>query len=321
MRVAAGDAREPCSPAARRAGKARGERARPRSRPARSARGVVFIDVEKATWPVTVMCRILQVSPSGYYAWRNRPESAHDLDDLRIGVLIGEAFARSRSTYGSIRVHAALKANGLHVSRKRVMRLMRRLGLRGRTRRAFVVTTDSVKGAATADNLVARDFTATGPNQKWVGDVTYLRTPEGWIYLAIQLDLYSRRIVGWALSPVNDHRLALAALQAALHSRRPAPGLICHTDQGSPYVGAPYQKALAAVGAVCSMSRRGNCLDNAAMESWNATVKCELGEVFQSLGDAKRRLFDFIKVFYNQERLHSALGYQSPAAFERSAYA
>lgn len=281
----------------------------------------VFIDAEKATWPVTVMCWTLQVSPSGYYAWRQRPESAHDREDQRIGVLIGEAHARSRATYGSPRVHAVLKAKGIRTSRKRVMRLMKGLGLRGRRPRAFVRTTDSVPGAAAAADLIGRDFTAVAPNQKWVGDVTSLRTPEGWVYLAVLLDLYSRRVVGWAVSPVNDRKLALAALHAALVARRPPPGWIHHTDRGSPYLSEEYQKALEAAEARPSNSRRGNCLDNAAVESWNATLKCELGEVFDSLGDAERRLFDWIEGFYNPTRLHSANGDRSPAEYERAGVA
>lgn len=267
------------------------------------------------------MCRVLKVSPSGYYAWRKRPESAHDREDLRIGVLIGEAHARSRATYGSPRVHAVLKAKGLKVSRKRIMRLMKGLGLRGRRPRAFVRTTDSVLGEPAAPNLINRDFTASAPNLKWVGDVTYLRTPEGWIYLAVLLDLYSRRVVGWALSPINDRKLALVALKSALIARRPAPGWIHHTDRGSPYLSEEYQKALEDADATPSNSRRGNCHDNAAMESWNATLKCELGEVFDSLADAQRRLFDYIEVFYNQTRIHSANGHCSPAEFERAGIA
>lgn len=281
----------------------------------------VFIRAEKATWPVTAMCRVLKVSPSGYYAWRKRPESAHDVDDMRIGVLVGEAHARSRSTYGSPRIHAVLKAKGLKVSRKRVVRLMKGLGLRGRRPRAFVRTTNSVRGQAAAPNLLARDFTASAPDRKWVGDVTYLRTPEGWIYLAVLLDLYSRRVVGWGLSPVNDHELALAALRSALLARQPRPGWIHHTDRGSPYLGEAYQQALVDARATPSNSRRGNCLDNAAMESWNATLKCELGEVFESLADAQRKLFDYIEVFYNQVRIHSANGHCSPAEFERAGIA
>lgn len=281
----------------------------------------VFICAEKATWPVTVMCTVLKVSTSGYYAWRKRPESAHDREDVRLGVLIEEAHVRSRATYGSPRVHAVLRANGLRVSRKRVIRLMKGLGLRGRKPRAFVRTTESVPGAEAAPDLIGRDFTAVAPNLKWVGDVTYLRTPEGWVYLAVLLDLYSRRVVGWAVSATNDRKLALSALQAALVSRQPSPGWIHHTDRGSPYLSEDYQKALEGAQARPSNSRRGNCHDNAAMESWNATLKRELGEVFDSLGHTERSVFQYIETFYNTTRLHSSNGNRSPDEYERAGIA
>ena len=280
-----------------------------------------FIDVERATWPVTVLCRSLLVSTAGFYAWRDRPEAAHDAEDRRLGVLVWEAHKRSRETYGSPRVHAELRANGERVSRKRVVRVMRQLGLRGRSRRAFTRTTDSAHGLPTAPNLLARDFTASKPNERWVGDVTYLRTPQGWLYLAVILDLYSRMVVGWATSAMNDRKLAIRALDQALRRRRPDAGLLHHTDQGSPYASEDYQAAMERAGITCSMSRRGNCHDNAAMETWFATLKCELGERFDSAHEAMRQLFDFIEVFYNNQRRHSALGYSSPADFERAGLA
>ena len=268
-----------------------------------------------------VLCRALQVSTSGYYAWGQRPESAHDIEDMRLGVLIGESHRLSRGIYGSPRVHADLVAQGVRVSRKRVVRVMRELGLRGRSRRSYVRTTDSDHGLPTAENLLNRDFTASKPNERWVGDVTYLRTPGGWLYLAVILDLYSRMVVGWALSAANDRALAIDALNQALHRRRPDVGLLHHTDQGSPYASEDYQALLKKAGITCSMSRRGNCHDNAAMESWNATVKSELGESFAGASDASAKLFDYIEVFYNQRRRHSALDNVSPADFERAAAA
>lgn len=267
------------------------------------------------------MCRMLLVSVSGFYAWCKREESFHDREDRRLAVLVEEAYVRGRRTYGSPRVHAALAAKGVKVSRKRVIRLMQQRGLRGRTPRAFTRTTESVDGAAAAENLLNRDFTATAPNQKWVGDVTGLRVPEGWLYLAVLMDLYSRRIVGWALSPINDRKLALKALNAAVLSRQPTPGLLHHTDQGSPYVSEQYQEALLDLGATCSMSRRGNCHDNAAMESWNASMKKDIGEKFESYDDAHRKIFDYIEVFYNQVRIHSANDNRSPAEYERAGFA
>ena len=176
-------------------------------------------------------------------------------------------------------------------------------------------------GAEAAPDLIGRDFTAVAPNLKGVGDVTYLRTPEGWTCLAVLLNLYSCRVVGWALSLVNDRQLALRALRAAILVRQPAPGWIHHTDRGSPYPSEDYQKALEGAKARPSNGRRGNCLDNAAIESWNATLKRKLGEVFESFGHAQRRLFEWIEVFYNRDRIHSANGHRSPAEYERAGVA
>ena len=206
----------------------------------------------------------LNVSTSGYYAWRKRPESAHDREDVRIGVLVEEAHVRSRATYGSPRVHEVLRSKGLRVIRKRIIRLMKALGLRGRKPRAFVRTTESVPGAEAAPDLIGRDFTAVAPNLKWVGDVTYLRTPEGWNYLAVLLNLYSCRVGGWALSPVNDRKLALRVLRAAILVRQPAPGWIHHADRGSPYPSEDYQKALEGAKARPSNSRGDRKLERDA---------------------------------------------------------
>lgn len=280
-----------------------------------------FIDAEKTHWPVRALCRAMKVSPSGFYAWKLRPEAARTAADRRIGVLVQEAHRRSRETYGSPRVHAELRAQGVRVSRKRVARVMRELGLRGKSRRRFVRTTESTAGVAAAENLLNRDFRATKPNGRWVGDVTYLRTPHGFLFLAVILDLYSRMVVGWATSAVNDRRLALRALDQATRRRRPDIGRLHHTDQGSTYTSDDYQRALKNAGITCIMSRRGNCLDNAAMETWFATLKCELSEWFESASDAQRQLFDYIEVFCNQGRRHSALNYVTPAEFERAAHA
>jgi putative transposase len=280
-----------------------------------------FIDVEKANWPVRVLCRALRVSPSGYYAWKARPEPARAREDRRLGVLARAAHEQGRGTYGSPRVHAELRAQGLHVSRKRVIRLMQEQNLRGRTRRRFVRTTDSRGTHAPAPNLLARDFSAPAPYRRWVGDVKYLRTPEGFLSLAVILDLFSRFVVGWAISPLNDRRLALRALDMAVRRRSPAPGLVHHTDQGRPYASEDYQRALEGLEAAPSMSRRGNCLDNAAMESFFGTLKTELGEIFESATHAEREVFDYVEVFYNGRRRHSALGYLSPRDFEAQANA
>ena len=241
-----------------------------------------LIEAEKATWPVAIACRALGVSRAGFYAWLDRPESKHDTEDQRLGVLVREAFARSRETYGSPRVHAELIANGEHVSRKRVARLMQQQQLRARSRRRYKNTTDSNHVQPVAPNVLDRQFEADGPNERWVGDTTELRVgANGRIFLAAIIDLYSRFVVGWALSAVNDRHLVLRALDMALRRRCPNAGLLHHSDRGSPYASEDYQKVLAARGITCSMSRRGDCYDNAAMESWFSTYKAELGEWFE----------------------------------------
>jgi transposase InsO family protein len=274
---------------------------------------------EKAELGVVRLCLALGVSKAGFYAWRRRPQSAHDLQDERLKVLVQEAHQRGRTYYGSPRVHRALKKQNVRVSRKRVVRLMQEEGLVGRARRRFKHTTDSQHALPVAENLLGRNFTATAPNQRWVGDTTELRTPTGKLFLAAIIDLYSRFVVGWALSAVNDRHLTLKALDMALRRRCPGAGLLHHSDRGSTYASEDYQAELVAHGIVCSMSRSGNCLDNAAMESWNSTLKSELGEDFDSPADAKEKLFDYIEVFYNQSRMHSSLDYASPAEFERAA--
>jgi transposase InsO family protein len=278
-----------------------------------------FIQAEKADFGVTRLCRALGVSRSGFYAWRDRPQSDHDKEDVRLKVLVQEAHQRGWCCYGSPRVFRALKKQKIRVSRKRVVRLMQEEGLVGRPRRRFKHTTDSHHTQPVAENLLNRDFTASGPNQRWVGDTTELRIPNGKLFLAVILDLYSRFIVGWALSAVNDRQLALSALEMALRRRCPEAGLLHHSDRGSPYASDDYQQVLREHGITCSMSRRGNCIDNAAMESWNSTLKSELGEDFDSPAHAKNQLFEYIECFYNQERMHSSLDYMSPGEFERAA--
>ena len=280
-----------------------------------------FISAENASHPVSVLCRAAHVSRAGYYAWRSRRPSAHQVEDERLKVLVHQAHLEGRRNYGRPMVHEALKKKGEHVSAKRVGRLMCEEGLKGKVRRGFVRTTDSNHSMPVFSNLLNRDFTATAPNQRWVGDITYLRTPNGFIYLAAVLDLFSRAIVGWAVSAVIDRHLVIAALEMALKRRCPGPGLLCHSDQGSQYASDDYQKKLDVNGITCSMSRRGDCYDNAAMESWFGTLKTELGENFDSMFEAKRQLFDYIEVFYNRKRMHSSLGYVSPAEFERNASA
>jgi len=275
-----------------------------------------FIDAEKA-FAVTRLCRALEVTPSGFYAWRDRAASQRKLDDDKLRVLVHEAYERGRGAYGSPRVHEALRRHGVRISRKRVIRLMHDDGLVGRGRRKFRCTTDSNHSDPVAPNLLGQRFEAEAPNQRWVGDTTELVTPNGKLYLAVILDLFSRFVVGWALSAMNNRFLTIKALDMALRRRCPQAGLLHHSDQGCTYASEDYRQILKQHGIICSMSRRGNCYDNAAMESWFGTLKTELGDRFQSAGDAKTKLFDFIEVFYNQQRMHSSIGYASPADFER----
>jgi putative transposase len=278
-----------------------------------------LIDAEKASVPVAMACKALGVSRPGFYAWRRRPESAHARDDRRLSVKVRESFERGRTYYGSPRILKDLKADDEHISRKRVIRLMQEQSLVARVRRRYKCTTMSDHDQPVAPNLLARRFEAEGPNQRWVGDTTELRIGEsGRVFLATVLDLYSRFVVGWALSAVNDRQLVIRALEMALRRRCPETGLMHHSDQGSPYASEDYQNVLGAHGITCSMSRRGNCYDNAVAESWFSTLKSELGERFESYAGAKEQLFDYIEVFYNQRRRHSALDYVSPAEYERT---
>ena len=274
--------------------------------------------MEKARHTVTILCRCLQVTPSGFYAWRRRPESMHARDDRRLKVLVHASFDESRHNYGSPRVHEDLIEQEVRISRKRVVRLMQEDGLKARVRKRYKVTTMSDHDQPIAANLLDRQFAAEAPNQRWVGDTTeFVIGTSGKLYLAAVLDLCSRFIVGWAVSAVNDRHLTIKALEMALKRRGPDIGLLHHSDQGCTYASEDYQTLLSLRGIVCSMSRRGNCHDNAVMESFFSTVKTELGDQFASHGDAKMELFDYIEVFYNQRRRHSTLGQISPAAFER----
>jgi transposase InsO family protein len=278
-----------------------------------------FVEAEKANYPVSVLCRALKVSRSGFYASVGRPESVHAREDRRLRVLCREVHEQSRRTYGSIRVHKTLRKQDVFVSRKRVCRLMKMEGLAGKRRRRWTRTTESAVGVPAAMNLLNREFCPEQPNQSWASDVTFLRTPQGFVYLAVVLDLFSRYVVGWAVSALNDTQLVKAALDEALQRRGPAPGLMHHSDQGSTYTSEAYQQVLADRGVVPSMSRRGNCYDNAVVESFFGTFKTELGEDFESAAEAKREAFSYIEIFYNQKRMHSSLGDMSPAEYEHAA--
>jgi transposase InsO family protein len=278
-----------------------------------------FIAAEKARFPVRLLCRVLEVSRAGFYAWQDRAPSPHAHADERLGLEIAAIHAASRRCYGSPRVHVELGARGHRTSRKRVARLMRQRGLAGRRRRRFRATTDSHHTLPVAANVLDRQFAQPAPDVAWVTDITYIATGEGWLYLAVILDLCSRLVVGWAVSERITRELTLNALEMALVRRRPRRGLVHHSDRGSQYASGDYQAALAAEGMVCSMSRRGNCWDNAVAESFFATLKVELahdaGWVTRQAACAE--LFEYIEVFYNGQRRHSSLGYLSPRAFER----
>lgn len=277
-----------------------------------------FIAAEKANHAVPILCRCVRVTRSGFYAWCHRPESTHTRDDRRLKVLVHVAFEERKHRYGSPRIHADLLEQQEQVSRRRVVRLMQEDGLVARARKRYKVTTMSDHDQPVAANLLDRQFTAEGPNQRWVGDTTELLIGEsGTLYLAAILDLFSRFVVGWAISAVNDRHLTIKALGMALKRRCPDVGLLHHSDQGSPYASEDYQTILKAHGITCSMSRRGNCYDNAVMEAFFSSVKTELRERFESGGEAKREVFEYIEVFYNQRRRHSTLGQISPAAYER----
>lgn len=274
--------------------------------------------MERAALPVRTLCRTFGVTPSGFYAWRTRPESTRTQEDRRLKVLVHASFTAGRGYYGSPRVHDDFVEWRERISRKRIIRLMQEEGLKARVRKRYKGTTMSDHDQPVADNLLQRAFTADRPNQRWVGDTSELRIGEqGKAYLAVVLDLFSRFVVGWAVSAVNDRHLTIKALDMAVKRRCPEAGLLHHSDQGSTYASEDYQKVLESHGITCSMSRRGNCYDNAVMEAFFSTVKNEVGERYESHGAAKGQLFDYIEVFYNQRRRHSSAGRMSPAAFER----
>jgi transposase InsO family protein len=262
----------------------------------------------------------LRVTRSGFYAWRRRPESTHARDDRRLKVLVRVSFEESKHRYGSPRVHEDLREQHEHVSRKRVVRLMQEDGLHARLRKRYKLTTMSDHDQPVAANLLDRQFTAETVNQRWVGDTTeFVIGESSTLYLAAILDLFSRFVVGWAISAANDRHLTINALEMALKRRGPDIGLLHHSDRGSPYASEDYQSILKAHGITCSMSRSGDCYDNAVMEAFFSTVKIELGDRFERSDEAQRALFEYIEVFYNQRRRHSTIGYISPAAFEQQA--
>jgi putative transposase len=278
-----------------------------------------FIAAKRAEHSVKTMCRVLEVSRSGFHAWARREPSARALEDLRLTERIREIHRENRKVYGSPRIHAELRlADGVRVGRKRVERLMRQAAITGMVRRKRGRTTISVPGVRVCEDLVDRAFLAAAPDRLWVADITYLRTWEGWLYLVAVQDIYSRRIVGWSMADHMRTELVTDALQMALAKRRPAPGLIWHSDQGSQFVSLAFGQQARAAGIAQSMGSRGDCYDNAVAESFFATLKKELihGRSWPSKAELRTEVFEYIEVFYNRRRRHSTLGFLSPAQFE-----
>lgn len=268
------------------------------------------------------MCRCLKVSRAGYYAWASRPEAARTILDRALVVEIRSVHAETRGAYGSPRMHAELRARGHEVGRHKVARLMRVNAIRAKRKPPFRKTTDSNHGHKPAPNVLERQFQPTKPNAVWAGDITYIATGEGWLYLAAMLDLYSRRVIGWGMGPRLDRQLALSALKMAA-AARPTAGVLHHSDRGVQYASDEYRAALTEAGMTCSMSRRGNCWDNACVESFFSSLKTELigDQVYPTREAARAAIFEWIEVFYNRRRRHSSLGYVAPAEYEMQAAA
>jgi putative transposase len=269
--------------------------------------------------PVSLMCRVASLSRSGFYAWRRRAECRRAIEDRRLLVAVKAIHQQSRQTYGSPRIHAELRSRGILCNLKRIVRLMRRYGIRGIIRRRFVITTKSEHDYPIAPNILNRQFHADDANRVWLTDITYIATDEGWLYLAAVMDLHSRRIVGWAFSRRIDRQLTRDALAMALGRRRPEPGLLHHSDRGRQYACADYQELMIQHDLTGSMSRKGNPYDNAVMESFFRTLKTEAVYTTRltTREEGKATLVEYIEMFYNQHRRHSALGYLSPAEYER----
>ena len=281
-----------------------------------------FVAAHAVSWPVRTLCRVLGVSASGYYAWRERPDSTRRTANRQLLGDIQRLHAEHHGRYGSPRVHAALRTEGRTVSRGRVERLMRAASLRATAARRFrPTTTDSRHALPVAPNLLRQEFVAEAPNQVWLADITYLHTGEGWLYLAAILDLATRKVVGWSMREHMRAELTCAALTMAIQRQRPAPGLLHHSDRGGQYAADDYRKLLGAAGMQQSMSRRGNCYDNAPMESFFHTLKVELAHQrrWATRDEARRDVFAYVETYYNRQRIHSSLGYRTPEQMERAA--
>jgi putative transposase len=268
---------------------------------------------------VSVMCAVLEVSTSGYYAWQERePSTAGPAQNPPLTQAVTRSYLNSQRAYGYRKVWQDVHAEAIPCCEETIRRAMKRLGFCAQYQRRFVVTTDSDHGYAVAENVLNRDFCAEAPDQKWVADITYIPTQEGWLYLAAVLDLFSRKIVGWATSERIDEALVTTALNRAIAQRHPGPGLLHHSDRGSQYAADGYQRLLGKMDMVCSMSRKGNCWDNAVMERFFGSLKAERvnGKTYKTRAEAEKDLFVYIEWFYNAQRRHAALGYQTPNAVE-----
>jgi len=278
-----------------------------------------FIAAHQHEFPIKRMCEVLCVSESGYYAWRKREPSQRRREDEALGKQIEDAYSKNREVYGSPRIHAELKEQGMHCGRKRVARLMRERGINAKPRRRKMKTTDSQHNNPVAPNLLNRDFTADAPNTTWVADITGIQTREGWLYLAAIVDIFSRLVVGWAMGKERDEYLVTKAGVMALEQRHPRAGLMHHSDRGSQYTSQGYLALLQGHGIQVSMSRKGDCYDNALMESFFGTLKeeCVEHQTYQTRAEARTSVFEYIQVFYNRQRKHSSLGYVSPITYEQ----
>ena len=272
-------------------------------------------------YPVAVMSRVFEVSESGFYAWWDRPLSLRAQESARLEIEIRAAHQRTRETFGAERLQSDLADHGIRIGVDRIKRIRKKLGLHCKQKRKFKVTTDSRHTLPVAPNLLERNFTVTAPNRVWVSDITYISTGEGWLYLAGLKDLFSGELVGYAMSERMTKSLVMQALFRGVSAKRPAKGLILHSDRGSQYTSEPFQRLLADQGLACSMSRSGNCWDNAAMESFFSSLKTErtARTLYHTRDQAKADVFDYIECFYNPRRRHSTLGYLSPIEFERQA--
>ncbi len=282
-----------------------------------------IIQNHRETFPVDLMCQVLEVGKSGFYAWLRRPESLRSRENRRLLVEIKAVHQRNRQTYGSPRIHADLKLNGYACGKHRVAHLMRTHGIVSRHKRKFRATTDSRHRHPVAANTLQRQFHVSHPNRSWVSDITYIPTREGWVYLAVTLDLYHRKVVGWAMDRWITQQLVIDALTMAIKTGKPGSGLVHHSDRGVQYASNAFQALLKAYGIQCSMSRKGNCWDNAVAESFFHTLKVELihDRHYHTRQEARTELFEYIEVFYNRQRRHSSLGYLTPAEFEKMAHA